>query len=151
ELARIAKDSQVLFTAISDVAHVQCETDNLEQASRLADEYLAELRKGRNMGWAVVALHKLAWTLRALGRGHELVDALPRSDLPWVRAASALAAGDIAHAADICGLMGAVTEEARDRLWLAVALSGHDRQAEAQAQLQRALRFYRSVEATRYV
>ena len=34
-------------------------------------------------------------------------------------AAAAFAAGDLRRAADICEGMGAVTEEARDRLWLA--------------------------------
>src|SRR5207253_6172640 len=80
-LARIAKDSQVLFTTMSEVAHVQRETGNLEQATRLAEELLAELRTGRNVGWALVALHKVAWTLCALGRGDDLVEALPLSDL----------------------------------------------------------------------
>jgi hypothetical protein len=47
--------------------------------------------------------------------------------------------------------MGAVTEEARDRLWLAEALIDQNRRAEADVELQRALVFYRSVGATRYI
>jgi hypothetical protein len=47
--------------------------------------------------------------------------------------------------------MGARTEEARDRLWLAEALIEQDRRAEADSELERALFFYRSVGATRYV
>jgi hypothetical protein len=47
--------------------------------------------------------------------------------------------------------MGAATEEARVRLWLAEALVRQNRRAEADTQLQRALAFYRSVGATRYI
>ncbi|MDQ6821867.1 MAG: hypothetical protein M3076_16280 [Actinomycetota bacterium] len=66
-------------------------------------------------------------------------------------AAEAFAAGDVRRAADICGEMGAVTEEARDRLWLAQALINQNRRAEADVELQRALAFYGSEAATRYV
>ncbi len=79
------------------------------------------------------------------------LDALPEDDSLWVRAAASFAAGDLRRAADICGVMGAVTEEARDRLWLAESLIKQNRRAEADIELQRALAFYRSVGATRYV
>jgi hypothetical protein len=47
--------------------------------------------------------------------------------------------------------MGAVTDEAHDRLRLAEVLVQQSRRAEADTQLQRALAFYRSVGATRYI
>jgi hypothetical protein len=47
--------------------------------------------------------------------------------------------------------MGAATEEAHDRLWLAEVLVQQHRRAEAEVELQRALAFYRSVGATRYL
>ena len=47
--------------------------------------------------------------------------------------------------------MGAFTQEARDRLWLAEALIEQNRRGEAEIHLQRALAFYRSVRATRYL
>jgi hypothetical protein len=86
-----------------------------------------------------------------LGRGREFIDALPRRDSKWAQAASAFAAGNLRDAADICGEMGAVTEEAHDRLWLAESFVVQNRRAEADIQLQKALAFYRSVEATRYI
>jgi len=101
--------------------------------------------------FAMTALHVLAWVLAALRRGQELIEVLPSSDVPWVHAAAAFAAGDLRRAADICGGMGAVTEEARDRLWLAETLINQNRRAEADVELQRALAFYRSVGATRYI
>lgn len=86
-----------------------------------------------------------------MGRGREFIDALPRRDSKWAQAAAAFAAGNVRDAADICGAMGAVTEEAHDRLWLGVALVEQNRRAEADVQLQRALAFYRTVDATRYI
>jgi hypothetical protein len=50
-----------------------------------------------------------------------------------------------------CGAMGARTEDARDRLWLAESLVKQGRRADADIELQRALAFYRSVGATRYI
>lgn len=47
--------------------------------------------------------------------------------------------------------MGALGEEALDRLWLAESLVKQNRRAEAAVQLQGALAFFRSVDATRYI
>ena len=121
------------------------------QSLALAEEFLAELQAGRDVGAGLSFLHVLAWTLSAQGRRPELIEVLPRSVSPWVRAAAAFAGDDLRGAADICGAMGAVTEEARDRLRLAEALVKQGRRAEADIELQRALAFYRSVGATRYI
>jgi hypothetical protein len=117
----------------------------------LADEVLAVLRAERGIGWVNDILHVLAWTLSALGRERELTEVLPKADVPWVHAAMSFAAGNLEAAADVCGAMGAVTEEARDRLWLAGALIEQNRRSEADVELRRALAFYRSVGATRYI
>jgi hypothetical protein len=151
ELARLAKNPHALYPALAACAHVVHESGDHERAAKLADEFLAELRAGRGIGSGVEALHVLAWTLTPLGRGQELIDALPTADVPWVQAASLFAAGDLIGAADVCGAMGAVTEEARDRLWLAATLIGQNRRNEAGVELQRALSFYGSVGATRYL
>jgi DNA-binding SARP family transcriptional activator/class 3 adenylate cyclase len=151
ELARPTKDPQNVFPAVVTCANVFQETGNIARASELADECLAELQAGTEAGQLDDCLHVLAWTLSALGRGQELIEVLPPSDVPWVQAAAAFAAGDLRRAADICGGMGAVTQEARDRLWLAEALINQNRRAEADVELQRALAFYRSVGATRYI
>lgn len=96
-------------------------------------------------------LHTLAWTLARLGRGHEIFEVLPSDDVPWVHAARAFAAGDLRQAADVCRAMGAVTEEARDRLRLAGSLISLNRRAGADIELQRVLDFYESVGATRFI
>jgi hypothetical protein len=131
--------------------HVFRESGDTARASRLADEFLTDLGVLTGAGYVLESVHTLAWTLSALGRGQELIDALPSSDAPSVQAAAAFAAGDLRRAADICAGMGAATEEARDRLWLAEALIEQNRRAEADVELQRALAFYRSVGATRYI
>ena len=60
-------------------------------------------------------------------------------------------AGDLAAGADLLGEIGARTQEAFLRLRAAEQLVEEGRRAEADEQLNRALAFYRSVGATRYV
>jgi DNA-binding SARP family transcriptional activator/class 3 adenylate cyclase/tetratricopeptide (TPR) repeat protein len=151
ELARLTKDPQILFPTLSVCAHIFCEGGHTERAALLADEFLTELRSGTGTSPILWPFHILAWTLSALRRGGELIDVLPKSNVPWVRAALAFTGGDLRRASDVCGEMGAATEEARDRLWLAEALIEQSRRAEADVELQRALAFYRSVGATRYI
>ncbi len=151
ELARITGLPQSVYSATARSAYVLCECGDRRHAGALADELLAELRAGGGVGWANEALHVLAWTLAALGRGRELIEALPNSDSLWVQAAKAFVAGDLREAADVCGGMGALTEEARVRLWWAEKLIEQNRRSEADIQLQRALAFYRAVGATRYI
>jgi len=151
ELARLTADPQVVYFTFVTCAHAYDESGDTARAAQLVEEFLAELRASGGIGQIVDSLHILAWTLSALGRGEELIDALPTTDVPWVRAAHAFAAGDLRRAADICGEMGALSEEARDRLWLAQELIEQNRRAEADVELQLALAFYRSVGATRYI
>jgi class 3 adenylate cyclase len=151
DLARLAKDPQCLYPTLAVAAHIQLENGDPERATMLAGEFVDALSQGVNPGWAMDHLHLLASTLVALGRGQDLVDALPPLNFPWVQAARALAGGDARASADICAAMGARTEEAHDRLLLADALIEQHRRSEADVELQRALAFYSSVGATRYV
>jgi hypothetical protein len=65
--------------------------------------------------------------------------------------AAATLAGDFGRAADISAEDGWLVEEAELRLRDAKALVEAGRRAEADVQLQRALAFYRSVGATRFI
>src|SRR5438552_11619577 len=85
--------------------------------------------------------HMLAWTAVGVGRGRELVDAIPDARGPWGDAAAAFAAGDLRGAADITGRIGARTDEAYDRLRLAQELVACGRPTEAAVEVQRALAF----------
>jgi class 3 adenylate cyclase/tetratricopeptide (TPR) repeat protein len=152
ELARIAKDPQLLYPTLVEAAGVCGELGDEEGAADLVAEVLAPLRADRAIRSVVAhSLHTLAWTLARLGREKELSDVLPDDDVPWVHAARAFAAGDLRQAAEVCRAMGARTEEARDRLWLAGSLIDLHRREEAEIELQRALDFYQSVGATRYI
>ena len=128
---------------LATCAHVSHASEDIARAAMLADEFVT-VRAGMELGTCLESLHVLVWTLSALGRRQELIEALPTIDVPWVRAARAFVEGDLHEAADICSEMGAVTEEARDRLWLAEALIRENRRAEAEVELQRALAFSRS-------
>jgi len=74
-----------------------------------------------------------------------------RADRAWVRAAAAVLEGDYERAADIAGEHAWRVDEAELRLRAAGALVAAGRRAEADIQLQKALEFYRSVGATRYI
>jgi class 3 adenylate cyclase/tetratricopeptide (TPR) repeat protein len=151
DLARLTKEPQIFLPTVTTCAYVFCESGDIVRAALLADEALAALKARSRVDLIADRPHVLAWTLSALGRGPELGDLLSHSDVPWVRAAALFVSGDPGAAADVCGAMGATTEEARDRLWLAEALVEQNRRAEADVELKRALAFYRSVRATRYI
>jgi len=152
ELARLAKDPQVLYPTLTEVAHVLAELDEHELAAELVGELLSALRANPVTSvFAFHSCHVLAWTLASLGRGQEMLEVLHGADVPWVVAARAFVAGDGQQAADVCRAMGALTEEARDRTWLGASLIRLHRADEADAELQRALNFYTSVGATRYI
>jgi tetratricopeptide (TPR) repeat protein len=153
ELARLVKDPQALFPAIAEVAHVLHNSGDIHRAAELVDEFLAGVaaRAGLGMGGGIGAAHVFAWTACALGRADDVLAVLPECDVAWVRAARAFASGDVGLAADVCAQMGAATEEAYDRVRLAEMLAQQGRRTEAEVQLQRALAFYRSVGATRYL
>ncbi len=150
-LARLAKDPQILAEAFSGSAHVLCECGDQERAGSLLDELLAELRSGTPIGQVVDELHTLAWAAAALGRAEDVTQLLAGVDSPWARTTNCFAMGDLRQAADICAEMGAVATEAPDRLWLAEILIKENRRSEGDIELRRALSFYRSVGATRYV
>jgi hypothetical protein len=95
----------------------------------------------------------LAWAALMLGREAEVLALLDREpiDSPWIRAARAVAEADFRLAADIFEGIDAGTPEAFFRLRSAEQLVREGRRAEADEQLHRALAFYRSVGATRYI
>ncbi|HSP65692.1 MAG TPA: adenylate/guanylate cyclase domain-containing protein [Candidatus Deferrimicrobium sp.] len=151
EIARLSGDRQNLYPWLAACAHVFHEIGDTGTAAELAGEFLAELQRD---GTSMVALdhqHELAWTLTALDRGAELLAALPAFDSPWVRATAAFARSDLAGAADACAVMGALSQEARVRLWFAERLLAQGDTSEAEAQLERARNFYTTVRATRYL
>jgi len=151
ELARRAKDPQILCQTLADGAQVLRETGDVERAVALAQEFADEIDTPGSIGFGAVAVHILAWTLTPAGRGAELANALDALPDVWARAGAAYGRGDPAAAADICAEIGAATQEAYARLAAARLLVSEGRRAEADEQLHRALGFYRSVGAKWYV
>jgi tetratricopeptide (TPR) repeat protein len=150
--AERANDPQVVLTTGPLAAHVLLEAGHEQRAARLAGELLAEMEAGRWVDFGTSASHVAAWTLTSLGHGERFAVALEsQRELPFVRAGIAFAAGDAVQAAEICAATGAITEEAYARLSAARSLVAQGRRAEAEAQLERALAFYRSVGAEHYL
>jgi ribosomal protein S18 acetylase RimI-like enzyme len=101
---------------------------------------LASLRSGKRLGFAVINLLAFACAAVRLGLGDQLVEVL--ADHPasrWTEAVRAYVGEDFVRAADLLAEAGARPDEAEARLH-----AGGEQAA-------RALAFYRSVGATRYV
>ena len=104
------------------------------------------------IGFAAINLPTFASAARLLDLAGELVDVLAdHPETPWTAAARAYAQSDFIAAAEILHQTGSKPEEAEARLRAAEQLVSLGRRAEADAQLQPALDFYRSVGATRYI
>jgi predicted ATPase/class 3 adenylate cyclase len=144
--ARRAKDPQALLPTLARAARLYAEVGQLDEATRLADELLAA-------PGAVEWVSTLAPAAPALGRVDEVRATMrgPRLETRWKEAAEAVLAGEFERAADVYHEIGDIPEEAATRLRAAERLVRQHRRAEADAQLQKALAFYRSVGATRYL
>jgi class 3 adenylate cyclase/tetratricopeptide (TPR) repeat protein len=153
ELARPAKDPQLVLTVSGVAAMTFLSAGNEARARETLDEVLAELRGLRQIGFAAVWLHGVAWVAWVTGRPHEVLEAVEDepSDTPWLHAARAVAKGDFKQAADIFGRIPMPMYEAFYRLRAAEHLVADGHRAEADAQLGPALAFWRSVGATRFV
>ena len=140
-IARIAKNPQLLHPALAGLAAVRAEIGNLEEASMLVDELFENWRVHPILASAFWLI-EVAYALVPLGRGGELEEGLGRikARSQWAEAAPAYVSGDFTTAADILTGMGSKPDEAYVRL-----RSGND------ADVRRALEFYRSVGATRYL
>jgi hypothetical protein len=157
ELARQTKDPQVLAPALAMRARILLAEGNRRDAASLVSELLA---LGRTLVPALVGelaagqpLTTLAWTACDLGLGDELaavVETAPRT--PWVDAAIAITRCEPIRAADILALLSCRTAEAYSRLRAAEALAREQRRGQqAEAELAKALAFYRQAGATNYV
>ena len=151
-LAREAQDPQVLHPSMAYYSHLLLDVGQRPQASALLDELFERLQSGPT-GLGGEWLVPLAFAVVRLEREADLEAALESTTTatPWVRAARACLAGAFEDAADILAGTGAAPHEAFARLRAAEGLVEAGRRAEADAQLQASLAFYRSVGATRYI
>jgi class 3 adenylate cyclase/tetratricopeptide (TPR) repeat protein len=97
-------------------------------------------------------LHMMTPVARELGIQEELRDVLAAApERAFNQAARAGAAGDHSRAADLYAAMGSPSLEALHRLAAAESLLTAGRREEGEAELERALAFYRSVGATAHI
>jgi tetratricopeptide (TPR) repeat protein len=152
-LARQAKDPQTLLPALSFAAFAFLEAGRTREAERLADELLALDVAGRRIPHHISPVFDLAWVLTGLGRAADLIEAVGRVTIRtgWIEAAELLGRGDYLSASHLYEEIGTRPNEAYTRLRAAAKLAEQGRRAEADEQLQRALAFWRSVGARRYV
>jgi class 3 adenylate cyclase/tetratricopeptide (TPR) repeat protein len=153
ELARAVGDPQSFESTLTRASFVFLSTGNTDRAEETVAQSLTALRKLSALGFVSVGMHLLAWAGLMLEREAEVLALLDREpiDSPWIRAARAVAQADFRLAADILAEIDAGTPEAFFRLRSAEQLVREGRRAEADEQLHRALAFYRSVGATRYI
>ncbi|HEU5263510.1 MAG TPA: hypothetical protein VFU34_02660, partial [Gaiellaceae bacterium] len=153
ELAAGIKDPQVLHPARAAAANVFLDAGRREDAASQVDALLAEL-EDENLADVNFWAPHLAAAMDALGRGREFLERVPslgRTATPWLEAATCWARGEFERAADLFGEIGTHPDEALARLRAAEKLVRAGRRPEADEQLARALAFWRSVGATRYV
>jgi hypothetical protein len=130
-------------------AHGLALLGKLDEAQALAREAL-ELAGEHVESVAILSvLNPVARQLGLRQQVRDLVEQAP--DGPWKEVALAGVGGDFSRAADLFAAYGAQTFEAEARLCAAEQLIEGGRRAEGEAELQRALAFYRKVGATRYV
>jgi class 3 adenylate cyclase/tetratricopeptide (TPR) repeat protein len=153
ELSRAIGDPQRLHPTLARAAFVFVSAENESRAEETLDEALQDLQKLSRLGLAAPDLHTLGWAALALGRQAEVLAVADREPFqsPWMEATRAVASEDFRSAAEVMDRIGGVTDEAFYRLCAAEQLVREGRRAEADEQLGRALAFYRSVGATRYV
>ena len=137
--ARRVRDPQQLEPAFAQCARILLAVGRREEAGALVDEALTS--------WLGVRAQSfdLCWAVGQLGRAERFLQALENHPFrtQWKEAARAVAHEDFVRAADLYAEIGSRPDEAYARL--RAAHEGH------REQLERALAFYRSVGASRYV
>jgi class 3 adenylate cyclase/tetratricopeptide (TPR) repeat protein len=152
-LAREMKDPQDLQPALSFCSFARLAAEQRQEASALADELLALDPVRLHIPHSESPVFDLVWVLVELGREGELLERAASVERPnrWLEGALAIATGHLERAADIYLEIGNLTNEALCRLRAAEKLAAEGRRSEADAQQQRALAFWRSVGASRYI
>jgi len=144
-IARRVADPQTIVPALATAALVYAEFDLIER-SRAA---LHELVPGPHVASCPDA-HFAAARIGAVGEWRERIAPFAFGT-PWDRAADAVLTGRWREAADLYDEIGVVPFAALAALRGAESCVAAGKRAEADALLARALAFYRSVGATRYV
>jgi class 3 adenylate cyclase/tetratricopeptide (TPR) repeat protein len=137
ELGRSVADPQVIWPALAVRARVLLEGGDLRTSRELLDEFEAYTSfVTRSSGTA-----EFAFAAVSSGRAPRIFAAAQEIlSTPWIEAADAVCRGEFERAAEVYAGMGSSPDEANARLL-----------SDDETQVRRALDFYRSVGATRYV
>jgi tetratricopeptide (TPR) repeat protein len=147
ELARATGDAQMLVPALSNAAYINRELGRDAEAESASAELLPMLAAG------MLTAHVLGWpalvhpSMRE-GLSDALADA-PRT--PLVDVARLIAHGDVVAAADRLAEHGDAANAAELRLTAAKHFADEGREDECGALVSKALPFFRSVGATRFI
>jgi hypothetical protein len=138
ERAREGKDPQMMLPALGVRLRVEIELGRVDEAATLA----SELVSGPAGHAACPPAIELAWAAERLGNADPVRAWVDRIAYPslWTDAARAILDGELERAADLFVEIGSLPDEARARL----------RAGDAD-NVEKALAFYRSVGATRYI
>ena len=152
-LARANADPANLADALSIYARFLLDVGRIGEAADLFDEVL---EFGREHEGAGLGSFETATVARRLGRARETIDLIdeflpPERKTPPVQAALLFLEGDFAGAANRYGEMQLLFLEALACLIGGEALVDEGRHEEGDALLRRALPFFKSVSATRYI
>jgi len=148
DFGRRSGEPQALFPTLADAALVAATRGGADAAGYVAerfDELVAAIgaaTPGTGCWTAEIAL-ALAWT----DQTERLAAVTLAGPSRWAAAARLIAAGRHDEAADGFAAMGAAAEEALARVLSARGLIDHGRGADADAELRRALEFWRRVDA----
>jgi hypothetical protein len=147
---RQAKDPQILFEALAVSAYMLALLGRADEAQPI----LAELfgTGAFDLGGLDEASMDCVLAAEILGHRDQAGRWLSnRRDSPWYVAARALIDQEFVAAAEVLDSMGAARSAAQVRLRAGQELARTGRRAEADDQLRRALSFFRSVDATRFI
>jgi class 3 adenylate cyclase/tetratricopeptide (TPR) repeat protein len=148
-LARQIQDTQAVVPGLAEITATLVGAGQMERAAEAARELIANQRLG---GLVFRAPAFVVGAVDALGLLPAMIGAFSSARrTPWLEAAEAVMAGDWAGAAEVYATIGSPTDTAFAQLYAGKQLVAAGRRAEADAQLARALEFYRSVRATAYV
>jgi class 3 adenylate cyclase/tetratricopeptide (TPR) repeat protein len=150
EVAKGVGDLQALVPTHAEATRAYIELGRLDNARVTGAEVIALLTDAAPSH--TFRAIDLTWDAQTLGCADELRHHLGRADLDnlWTRASAAVLDRNFEQAAEIFGEMGSV-DEAYAQLKAAEQHVAEGRPAEADAHLRKALVFYRSVGAKRYV
>jgi tetratricopeptide (TPR) repeat protein len=146
-LARLAGDPQLIMPVLGQSAWILLEAGWPRDANALAEEFLSSAGSAK-----LSTSESFIWAADGLGLRDETRRVLENAgDSPWNEVARAILEGDFESAAERLDVIGAAPHAALARLRAGEALVEQGRFTEADAQAQKALAFWRSVGATRYV